>query len=141
MPGILQRELVAAVKEVFAVMSDEPTVILRRFSKGTTADSVVSGVQARLPIGSPIPAVAILAERTSRGQEGVSDLFVRPEDLADAKDLTSPDDEWTVEEIGSDRQLDVRSARGGPAWRPFGPEPRNPVMWKARVVEGGVADA
>ena len=141
MPGVLQEELLAAVEDVFFEMGDEPTVNLRRFSKGTTSPSVVSGEQVRFPIGSPIPAVAILAERRGHGEEGVSDLYVRPEALAGAKDLTSPDDEWTVEVIGSGRQLDIRPARGGPAFRPFGPEPQDPVLWKARVVEGGAADA
>lgn len=139
--NVIQEELLAGVEDVFFEMGSDPNVVLRRFAKGTTPGSVVDGQQVRLPVGSPIEAVAILTARTGRGEDGVSDLFVRPEALAGAGDLTSPDCEWTVEEIGSGRQLDVKAARkGGPVWKPFGPVPLAPVMWKARVVEGGAAD-
>lgn len=141
MGSAIQEELLAAVEDVFFEIGDEPNVVLRRFSKGTTPESVTGGQQARLPVGAPIEAVAILSWRDKKGQEGIADLFIRTEALEGAQDLTSPDDEWTVEEIGTGVQLDIKSARGGPSWKPFGPTPREPVMWKARVVEGGEAGA
>ena len=136
--GVVQEELEAAVQDVFDELGDFATVVLRRYARGTTPGSAVSGQQARLPVGEPIEAMAILSWRDGKGQEGIADLFVRPTSLGDDVNLTNPDYEWTVQEPGAVGELDLKPAReGGKVWRPFGPQPRNPILWKGRVVDGG----
>lgn len=129
MRAVVQEELITAVEDLFWELGDMATVTLRSYSKGTTSSSVTGGQQGRLPVGSPINAVGILVEREGTTQAGIMNLFVKPASLDGDVSLTAPDYEWTVQEPGGD-ELDVKK------WRPLGPEPRNPVLWKGKVVEG-----
>jgi hypothetical protein len=138
MPGSVTEELMGAVADLFAELDDQARVTLRAYAAGTTGGTTVSGLQGRVP-RRILRAPAVLARRTGRDQEGVAQVYLRPQDVS-VGDLTNPELEWTVQRQEGEPELDLRAGPqnlGGVAWEAFGPEPGHPVLWRARVVEGG----
>lgn len=131
-PGAsIMAEIVAAAEETFRQCGDLARLTLRRYRKGITSGAVISGVQARLPIGSPVLVTGIVGRRSGRRTGATAEVLVRAADLADAGlELGNPRDEWTVQEPNG-----IELELSGP-WRAFGPEPGNPALWRGTISSG-----
>ncbi len=132
MSGIID-EVDEAVSTVFDELGDMAKLTLRRYQRGLGAGSPAGVPQARILMLSVHVTGIIAWPRGGDKVRGLAKVYVHPDSLGAAGAyMSNPEGDWTVQDSGAD-ELPVTK------WRPFGPEPGKPSLWKATVVTGGGA--